>query len=36
MAARKGESDFSILFTWERMPGRSLIQWREREERTAS
>ena len=35
MAARKGESGFRTLLTLERMAGRSLIQWREREERQA-
>jgi len=36
MAAMKGESGFRIVFIWERRVGRSLTQWREREERTAS
>lgn len=35
MAARKGESGFMIVAIWARREGRSLIQWREREERTA-
>jgi len=31
----KGESGFRMPFIWERRVGRSLTQWREREERTA-
>lgn len=36
MAARKGLSGLRMVFIWERSDGRSLIQWRESEERTAS
>lgn len=36
MAARKGESGFRRPATWASREGRSLIQWREREERMAS
>jgi len=35
MAAMKGESGRRMWFIWERREGSSLIQWREREERTA-
>ncbi len=35
MAARKGESGFKMRLTWASMPGRSLTQWREKEDRTA-
>ena len=35
MAARKGESGFKMRLIWESMPGRSLTQWRERDDRTA-
>ena len=35
IAARNGESGFRMRLIWESMPGRSLTQWREREERTA-
>ena len=35
IAARKGESGVRMRAIWERWEGRSLIQWREREERMA-
>ena len=35
MAARKGESGIKMRLIWESMLGRSLTQWRDRDERTA-
>jgi len=36
MAATKGASGLRMLLIWRRREGRSLIQWRDRELRTAS